>query len=135
MTDVKVTKVENKENLVLSDASGKKMTIFSVGMEKALYINEVLEGKKKPGDDIYSLIDSELRRDLKKRIKAGQKPVNATIIYHVLSDGYTGDVCFKVDGSTEMLGEYSASDVILFALRYKIPIRVSESIIKLELLH
>ena len=135
MTDVKVTKVENKENLILSDASGKKMTIFSVGIEKALYINEVLEGKKKPDDDVYSLIDSELRRELRKRIKIGQKPVNATIIYHVLSNEYTGDVCFKVDGSTEMLGKYGASDVILFALRYEIPIRVSESIIKLKLLH
>jgi bifunctional DNase/RNase len=129
MIDVKVTKVENKENLILSDASGKKMTIFNVGMEKALYINEVLEGKKRPDDDVYSLIDSELRRKLMKRIKIGQKPVDATIIYHVLSNQYTGDVNFKVDGSTEKLGEYRASDIILFALRYKIPIRVSDHLL------
>jgi bifunctional DNase/RNase len=129
MIDVKVTKVENKENLILSDASGKKMTIFNVGMEKALYINEVLEGKKRPDDDVYSLIDSELRRKLMKRIKIGQKPVDATIIYHVLSNQYTGDVNFKVDGSTEKLGEYRASDIILFALRYEIPIRVSDHLL------
>jgi len=126
MIDVKVKKVENKENLVLSDASGKEMTIFNVGMEKALYINEVLEGKKRPDDDIYNLIGSELRRKLMKRIKTGQKPVDVTIIYHVLSNHYAGNVCFKVDGSTEMLEEYRASDVILFALRYEIPIRVPD---------
>jgi bifunctional DNase/RNase len=129
MIDVKVTKVENKGDLILSDASGKRMTIFNVGMEKALYINEVLEGKKRPDDDVYILIDSELRRKLMKRIKTGQKPVDATIIYHVLNNHYTGDVCFKVDGSAEMLGEYGASDIILFALRYEIPIRVSDHLL------
>ena len=134
MTDVKVTKVgkergEDNGTLILSDASGKKLTIFNIAIEKTLYIEEVLEGKKRPGNDVYGLIDHQLRAKLMKRVGSGQKPVDVTIRYYTKSDLYKGNVCLSVDGSSKKLGGYKASDLILIALRYEIPIRVSDHLL------
>ena len=133
MADVKVTKADKKRGLdhgilTLSDASGKELTIFDVAIEKTLYIKAVLEGKKRPGNDVYDLIDPQLRAKLMKGVGSGQKPVDVTT-YYTKDDLYRGNVCLSVDGSPKKLEEYKASDIILIALRYEIPIRVSDHLL------
>jgi bifunctional DNase/RNase len=132
MADVKVIKAgkrwrKNEGTLTLSDDSGKKLTMISVLLEKALYIKEVLEGKKIPSNDIYGLIDPQLRSELMKRVGSGQKPVDVTI--YAKDDSYKGNVGLNVNGSSDILTGYKASDTILIALRYEIPIRVSDHLL------